>query len=237
MKPQELHNPRLEDKRIEGKIELPEFIDFEERKDSDSQTAESLKRKLMSRYGLKWPQADRYVEYDRKLGPNLLKTISGKSVLDVGSGPGNFKSAIIKINPGPVKIVNLDEGVIWRKTMDVVGEAADLPFRDNGFDVVLARCSVPIMDVQNEGRFDLIPGTLRELLRVVKINGVVKISPIGGDSKDRLPVDQKRYEKMFQEIIKEVSNIHKENPDWRIKVTKIISQDDFSYFYSLEIRK
>lgn len=230
----ERHNEEQKERNAIEEIKLPEFIQYREKTDLAPEDKSFIKNKLMNKYGITEYEASTYVEYARNLGINY-KDFIDESVLDIGSGSGQFKNALEKMDVKDTKIVNLDEGTFWKKEMDVVGMAETLPFKNESFNIVLAHCSVPIMDVSTKKHPELIPVMLREALRVVKVGGRIKIYPIGSYREDEVEVNRRNAE-MFRKILEELGYIYEENPKLIFKITKI-NETGGDYGYSLEIKK
>ncbi len=171
-------------------------------------------KEWMRRYNLTRDEAITLGYYFHHLNLTPEDTVN-RHILDVGSGPGEFKSALQKV-AGEANVVNFDDGKVWSGFMDIQGKAEHLPFRDNAFDVALAHCSVPIMQATVAKRLDLIPETLKEMFRVVKRGGgIVKIFPVGvrGFSSHLYHIQMNETVQGF------LSEFHTENLDVEIKIT------------------
>jgi ubiquinone/menaquinone biosynthesis C-methylase UbiE len=228
----------------------PSFVSLSEKVSTRLDTGGERRAAYRKKFGFTKDEAETIVLYedDLDLDPFELK---GKKVMDVGSGPGELKSGLIKMGFAAKDITALDHSILDSRTLDsygkkiykqkqvldVQGKAEDLPIRDESFDFVLAYCSVPIMAASDD-RFDLIPYILDEMVRIAKRGGIIKVSPVG-ISRSYWDHDMhNRNLKMTKTIANELDVIHKEYPGSRIKITKVFSgadRRDFSYM--LEITK
>jgi len=113
--------------------------------------------------------------------------LEGRSILDVGSGCGEFVQEARKHG---IDAYGVDEshpnelrrperlGYTTNEGANneglVVGNADSLPFEDDRFDYVSSHASVPLMGRPTE---ESISRHVNEMLRVVKVGGEVRISP------------------------------------------------------------
>ena len=102
--------------------------------------------------------------------PNILK---GKKVLELGVANGKTLVSILRQKPSEVygidfsgKAVEKSKGVFGDKVNLIVGDAKDLPFEDNSFDVVIAYYI--INNSIKKDRFKII----KEIYRVLKKKGI-----------------------------------------------------------------
>lgn len=115
--------------------------------------------------------------FDQWAGPLLdaAKVTNGARVLDVGCGTGIVaRNAVSRVGPEG-RVVGLDpnEGMlaVARKTSDVdwvTGAAEDIPFEDNGFDVVVSQFAMMFFDDRR--------GAVSEMSRVLVPGGRVAIA-------------------------------------------------------------
>src|SRR3989338_7774674 len=98
-----------------------------------------------SETGLAREDAEDFLKYLRYLRIEP-KELQCKDVLDIGSGDNAFKRGVQKlVQTG--HFIGLDDfqGELDPRTRDVVGNALALPFKDESFDMVVAKNSVPVM--------------------------------------------------------------------------------------------
>lgn len=215
----------------------PSFVQLSEKRSLDLKARKKLERRYREKFSLTGEESFDLVYYEEDLSLSL-KELAGKRIIDIGSGAGNFKKTLVKMGARPKDIVNFDMSELRKKRdLDVRGRAETLPFKDESFDVVLAFCSVPVI-VSAGGRYDLIPKIIGEMIRVVKKEGVIKVYPVGGYRKHFDDVDNVKRARLAEEVTKNLVIIHKKSPSAMMKITKIISSEDFGdYSYSLEIKK
>lgn len=99
--------------------------------------------------------------------------LRGKKILDLGAGNSNFAQEANKIPE--TKVIQLDASYTEYPPSDtrdkICAAIQELPFRDGTFDEVIASHSVmyiPEMDIEQ---------SLKEMLRVTKDEGLIKIFP------------------------------------------------------------
>ena len=162
------------------------------------------------------------------------ENLSGKNILDIGSGNGGFKRAVEKT--GLAKMcVALDEGKFNSAGMDVMGKAEKMPFKDESFDLELSRYSVPVMDATN-GRFQFIPSVLREMVRVLRPGGDIKIHSICSYDSTYDEETISKHQKMKAVVLEEIERLHDEDPELEFKLEKLV-YEDVNYRMRLTIHK
>lgn len=135
-----------------------------------------------------WSRYARYYHSRLHLVLELLKTVPGGALLDVGCGPGMLLQALVASRPGEFKVTAVDQslamlneasarvsdedGVEFRQ-----GRAEDLPLDDASFDVVLAMGVLEYTDL---------PVALRELCRITRPGGLVLVTMLNPLSPHRL---------------------------------------------------
>lgn len=197
---------------------LPGFIEYSEKKPAIGNEIAVLSIELRDRYGLSSREASDLALYLTNLDLRA-EELTHKQILDLGSGWGYFKNAMEKVAGMGKAIINFDEVA---GNVDAVGRAEALPFADASFDLVIAHCSVPIMDATS-GNYKIIPQSLREMLRVVGSGGAVKVFPVAL-TRDDAPEMAREYLQMGSTVLEELENIHKSYPDVKIKVVETTEQ-------------
>lgn len=216
---------------------LPDYIDYKERKLWSEEKRDEEIVFLEKKYRLSPGEATTLFGYMYYLN---LKTsdIVNKKIIDIGSGSGEFKSALEKFGVAGNSVINFDEN--YMKNPDVVGDAEALPFKDESFDTAVAHCSVPIMKATSK-EYEAIPRVINEMLRVVKKGGVVKIFPIASVNKILEPEFNRDRLRMSSMVLEELDKIHKINKDIKIKILETqfdgIIEDRPGSDWVLEIRK
>ena len=139
-------------------------------------------------------------EYEQTLGFQK-KDLSGKTVLDFGSGPTERLSRELKDNNIDANIISVNPDYKTKRYRDQVTTSPDwqkksvaavgqeLPFLDNSFDEVLALYSV---SSYVDDRFDQV---LLEIYRILKPGGTARIAPFMAE---RL---SKNFEKTWKKIL------------------------------------
>lgn len=217
-------------------VEIPNFIQYEEKNDLTNEEILLACEKTGRRYGLTEEESNDYEEYLHDLSL-AQKDLIDKIILDIGSGQGNFKKSLIKMGIDQRNIAILDYVDFQKKEIDIRGLAETLPFKDKSFDLVLAHCSAPIMSTI-ANRYNLITPTIREAVRVTKKKGLVKVFPVGGYRTYFDDTNNKKRQKMFENVIKEIEKLHQEDNGFNFKITKIINgENPKNYDYSLEIER
>jgi SAM-dependent methyltransferase len=161
--------------------------------------------------------------YSMDLGINIYD-LRDKKVLDVGSGDGRFKELISKL-VGENGVLKFDRFIIPGETVDVLGIADKLPFRDGIFEYILAHASVPIMQIAEQSHGQIL-GAIKEMIRVVSEGGIIKIYPVeirrsevSGDKYD--PFLLARSKQLHQSLVDGLGKIHKESPNIKFKIIRI----------------
>lgn len=176
----------------------------------------------MSEEGIEFPNQEitskQTVEtYLMDLGLDWDK-LKDKKVLDLGAGLGKFAEAAKKRG---VDVVSLDAHPEWHSNKGslpndipfVVGDGQQLPFKDEVFDVIVARAAV---DSMIEVKEDL-EAVLSEAKRVLKTGGEFRFGPGGIGVR---PVREEEWDKWF-ELLDKVRNkqeITSEENAWGAKV-------------------
>ena len=232
----------LRRKAIEEKIEFPEFVQFVER--DDLNTVEEIEKSvnMYSReYNLTKEDARDFINYCKNLDLRPAD-FKNRDILDVGGGTGGFKKAAEKLRIAK-SVVNIDPLEILlpkqKEGRSVRGRAETLPFKGESFDIVLAHASVPWV-LAGQGRFEDIPNVVREMLRVTRKGGVVKMSSIGGFEGTFSQKTMQQTARMTREVLSELTRLHQENSSLRVKVVKINRKDALSqpsFTYLLEVGK
>lgn len=220
--PDKISNKRSKEAIIESRPQkiLPDYIDFRQRNEPAMFKQDSEIAYYEKKYKLSYEEARALFQYGYDLN---LKTddLVNKKIIDIGSGDGSFKSALEKIGVDSDLIVNFDKGLDderFRNT-DVVGDVVSLPFKDESFDIAVAHCSVPIMQATS-GEHGAVPNTIKEMLRVVKRGGKVKIFPIASANKTFEPQFRKDRLRMGSMVLEELDRVHKVDKDIKIKITE-----------------
>lgn len=199
---------------------LPDYIDFRQRNIYSISQENSEIAYFEKKFKLSYEEARALFQYgyDFNLGTD---EILNKKIIDIGSGDGSFKSALKKIGVDGNLIVNFDRNFNdeFFKNTDVVGDAKSLPFKDEGFDIAIAHCSVPVMQATIQNYND-IPSAIKEMLRVVKKGGKVKIFPIAVADKTVGPQFRKDYLRMGSIALEELDKIYQGDKNIKIKITE-----------------
>ncbi|MBI2065160.1 MAG: methyltransferase domain-containing protein [Candidatus Yanofskybacteria bacterium] len=190
--------------------------------------------RLMKKYNLNTEEATTFLEYILDLDLSI-EQLAGKRILDVGSGPGEFKIALEKI-AGKSNVVNLDGGSVWRGTFDVQGMADKLPFRNESFDLVIAHCSVPIMTATTGDPLE-IPQILSEIIRVVKRGGLIKIYPVIVHDRYADSKMAEKHHNLADETMKKLSEMSKNNQFSEAVINIVRDSNSGNFDGMLEIRK
>ena len=192
---------------------------------------EILKSVFSAEYGLSDEESKTLLRYLRDL-ELPIDVLIGKRVLDIGCGPQpTLKSVVAKIGLRST-ITNLDHSPKLGDAIDICVSADNLPFPDESFDLVLARASVPIMQAI-PGKYSLIPRTLKEMLRVLKRGGVIKIYPLY--LRYAAPGQRFWLDSYLGVLVEEeLARIHKSDPGIKMRLVLVSFQLDD---YLLEIYK
>ena len=173
--------------------------------------------------------------------------------LEIGPGPGYLglewlketegtSLKAVEISPAMIAIAkkNAAEYDLGTRSEYVIGDAQELPFDDNTFDVVINECAVGIPDDSQM--------VLNEMVRVVKPGGVCAIhestwrKKLSNDEKEEIserygttPLEYEEWIEMLQkagvkEIITEFDEWSK--PEMFYKIRKDRDVEDFSKIYT-----
>lgn len=149
---------------------------------------------------------------------NLIKPLKPKVILDVATGTGDLALALTKVKPEKIIGIDISSGMLEKakiKTADkhlsdiieyIEGDAENLPFEDNYFDVITVAFGVRNFETLNKG--------LKELNRVLKPNGKLFILEF---SKPQNPLMRKLYFFYFYNVLPTIG--------------KIVSKDSRAYTY------
>ncbi|MBI2057380.1 MAG: class I SAM-dependent methyltransferase [Candidatus Yanofskybacteria bacterium] len=213
-------------------------IKREEKKDLTWEERIPLQKGYAEKFNLSEEEAETLDYYLFYLGLDVNELV-GKKILDVGSGGGNFKKAlqkIVEIKDG--EFVNFDVNIFdeeGQRSINVLGTAETLPFKDESFDFVLANFSVPIMQFTRQ-EIELIPETLREMVRVVRGGGIIKIFPVGGEIRTGSISYDNAYSQLFPIVMGELKKIDLKTSLTEVKITQF-SKEEGLYEVALQITK
>jgi len=220
------------ERKITQNEKVKELFGYEERNELTWKQRGVIEKKMQELYGLTHDEAFVFVLYCTNLDvkPEDLKE---KKVLDVGSGSGYFKKSLEKII-GKSDFVNFDRDIFEDEdqSLDVLGLAESLPFKDESFDLILTHCSTPVM-LATGGNFELIAPTVKELLRVVSRGGTIKIYPVDFGDKELGGLANPAGREMFGLIKKEIQEADR---NFKFKIIKIKSELG-DYGTLIEIKK
>ncbi len=229
-------------------LELPQenskesiSIKWGEKRDLAWEERIPLQKGYAEKFNLSGEEAEALDYYLFFLDLNVNELV-GKKVLDIGSGRGSFKKAlqkIVEIKDG--EFVNFDLNVFdeeEKQSINVLGTAETLPFKDESFDFVLANFSVPVMQA-TAGIIEVVPQTLEEMTRVVRKNGVIKVYPVGGEWEVAAELQEEQlYRKLFPIVLEEVKKMISKKLISKAKITKFTHESPGGgYDNSLEIIK
>jgi SAM-dependent methyltransferase len=104
--------------------------------------------------------------------------LEGKQVLDIGAGLGEFAE---KAKEKHINVISLeakpelweDEGMPSKETPYIQGDANQLPFQNNSFDLVISRAAPPILASSKEE----VKNIIEEAERVLKEEGEFRFGP------------------------------------------------------------
>lgn len=167
-------------------------------------------------------------DYQRELGINV-KTLKGKSVLDIGAGYGIFQEECQKIG---IPAIALDPSyrnptkggdrfeshlkIARSRKGKVSGVNETLPFKENSFDMVLSNCSSFHYLYHNYPRpghrYEMAKLMFEEVVRVLKPGGEARIGEVRQRSNDR---------NFYHELLEEVAEKYYSGISWEF-VTVVI---------------
>jgi demethylmenaquinone methyltransferase/2-methoxy-6-polyprenyl-1,4-benzoquinol methylase len=149
---------------------------------------------------------------------NLIKPLKPKIILDVATGTGDLALALTQVNPDKIIGLDISPGMLEKAKIKTAnkqlsniieymeGDAENLPFEDNYFDVITVAFGVRNFETLNKG--------LKELRRVLKPNGKLFILEF---SKPQNPIMRKLYFFYFYNVLPTIG--------------KIVSKDSRAYTY------
>lgn len=149
---------------------------------------------------------------------NLIKPLKPKIILDVATGTGDLALALAKVNPEKIIGLDISTGMLEKAKMKSKnaqlsqliefkeGDAENLPFEDNSFDVITVAFGVRNFETLSKG--------LKELLRVLKPSGKLFILEF---SKPSNPIMRKLYFFYFYNVLPTIG--------------KLVSKDSRAYTY------
>ncbi len=136
------------------------------------------------------------------LGIKNIEILKG-DILDIGAGDGNLAKYLSQnIN---LKVTALDENPPEKPEFEIIkGDAKNLPFENESFDMIISHASIPNIFIslysfehpelsENEIR-NAVKKSFNEIIRVLKKNGEVRISPV-------IMSDNYNSQKILKEII------------------------------------
>lgn len=184
-------------------------------------------------------EADVAIRYflDFEIGPSDFK---GKDVIDIGCGPGFLKKTILRLS-SPKTYVNLDINSSL-ENLDIVADAAHIPFKDDSFDLVLSFGSVagvcwgdlPICSYLCVYPFD----PLWEIVRILRSGGIAKIGPISLlRSCWKNENDGAKYESVRHEFVNFATTLEEKFPCLKIEFYRIIDNETGRFDEWMTIRK
>lgn len=149
---------------------------------------------------------------------NLIKPLKPKIILDVATGTGDLALALAKVNPEKIIGLDISTGMLEKAKIKSKnaqlsqliefkeGDAENLPFEDNSFDVITVAFGVRNFETLSKG--------LKELLRVLKPSGKLFILEF---SKPSNPIMRKLYFFYFYNVLPTIG--------------KLVSKDSRAYTY------
>lgn len=149
---------------------------------------------------------------------NLIKPLKPKIILDVATGTGDLALALAKVNPEKIIGLDISTGMLEKAKMKSKnaqlsqliefkeGDAENLPFEDNSFDVITVAFGVRNFETLSKG--------LKELIRVLKPSGKLFILEF---SKPSNPIMRKLYFFYFYNVLPTIG--------------KLVSKDSRAYTY------
>ena len=208
-------------------VQLPDFVVQQERPEIYDADLTKKEKQLKKEFNVTRNEARELVYYSTVLDFSF-GDFEHKKILDVGSGPGQFKAALKRIGSS-AEVVNLD-AMDLMGAPDVLGLAQELPFRPNTFDIVVANSSVPIL-YASHGHPEVIGVALEEMVRVTDTHGLIKIFPaMVLESKD---ANAPRDRTLNAEVVRQIKRLHAQYPELTFTVVAIKREtsDDKSKSY------
>lgn len=159
---------------------------------------------------------------DFELNPS---DFSDKDVIDIGCGPGFLKKTILRLS-SPKRYVNLDINSSL-ENLDIVADAAHIPFKDNSFDLVLSFGSITGVrweDFPTCNHLCVYPfEPLWEVVRILRSGGIAKIGPISLlRSCWKNENDGTKYESVRHEFVKFATSAKEKFPSLEVEFSRII---------------
>ena len=229
----------LEKKEVMRNKDWPDFVEYDERTFPTVKPMVQQARYLQEKFGLAQAEANDIIAYKNYLDFTFPELVD-KKILDIGSGMGGFKQGLMKMGYRARNIVSLTRiynRVSKEQKLDIQGLAEFLPLKDESFDIAVANCSVPVM-AASDGDFEIIPQIFKEMMRVVKRSGELKVYPVGGYHAEFDDRTNKSGARLTQIMRRELEKLHKEQPGTKIKISKVLfGGDSQNYGYALSVWK
>ncbi len=217
----------------------PDFVEYDERTAPTDGARDAQEKFLCNKFRLTREDARDVIDYKNSLNFSFPELVD-KKILDIGSGAGGFKQGLLKMGYKAREIVSLDRFYAaepQNQRLDVQALAEFLPLKDESFDIAVANCSVPVM-AASDGALDLIPMIFKEMVRVVKKGGEIRLFPAGGFRTAFDDETNKKRATLGKIMRKELEKLHKKSPETKIRISKVREpKDSESFMYSLEIQK
>lgn len=175
---------------------------------------------------------------DFELGPD---DFNGKDVIDIGCGPGFLKKTILRIS-SPKTYVNLDINS-FLENLDIVADAAHIPFKNDSFDLVLSFGSIAGVlwgDLPTCSYLLVVHpfDPLYEVVRILRRGGVAKIGPISLlRSCWKNEGDGAKYESVRHEFISFAALAKEKFPSLEIEFSRIIDKETNRFDEWMTFRK
>ena len=228
-----------EKKEVMRNKDWPDFVEYDERTFPTVKPMVQQARYLQEKFGLAQAEANDIITYKNYLDFTFPELVD-KKILDIGSGMGGFKQGLMKMGYRARNIVSLTRiynRVSKEQKLDIQGLAEFLPLKDESFDIAVANCSVPVM-AASDGDFEIIPQIFKEMMRVVKRSGELKVYPVGGYNAEFDDRTNKSGARLTQIMRRELEKLHKEQPGTKIKISKVLfGGDSQNYGYALSVWK
>jgi ubiquinone/menaquinone biosynthesis C-methylase UbiE len=125
-----------------------------------------------------------------------IENLRGKSVLDLGAGDADLGKAM---KQNGVDIVSMDRRIFEENQKGVncvVGDADNIPFQNESFDLIISHAAPPTVMVKN---IDDVRNKLNEVKRLLKSGGEFRFGPSGitaevfGDEEMFTPEEEKTF--------------------------------------------